>query len=134
MNDMENSTYYLGNIIVKPEYDKLTGETIITNHLIDGQQRLTTLLLLIKALKHNISYSNLDTDLIKEYMDILDSLIYVNGANTERTLKILNQSSNADLTEIMDSTVVPKKQSFYHQNYKYLVQEMEITSIEDVEK
>ena len=56
-DDKSSEQYFLGSIVVSRETDYSQG----TWDVIDGQQRLTTLLLLLKALYHyNRSYTVLD--------------------------------------------------------------------------
>ncbi len=104
------STYYLGNIIVKAKMNEIT-EVVERYELIDGQQRLTTLLLLIKALKYilnklnevSISLEGRELEYFKEKNEALENILFISKAGMQGgdpALKINNPDMHSILYKI----------------------------------
>ncbi len=139
-----NSSYYLGNIIVKAEVDDIS-EAIKKYILIDGQQRLTTILLLIKTLKYFLIEINDHSpiDKFEQKLETLDNILFINRATSaggESTLKIDNPESDSILNKIFryseDSKISDKAilDSNYYKNYQYFKENLNIENESDWQK
>lgn len=145
LTSKDESTYYLGNIIVKAEKNKITDK-IEKYVLIDGQQRLTTILLLVNYLKYSLTNVIKDLgskeELIKR-VSSLEDILYSskNTINEERKLKIENSSTDEELRKIFsysnkNSKVISTdlKNSNYFRNFNIIKNELNIETIKDWEE
>ncbi len=134
----DNSTYYLGNIIVKAITNEITSK-IEKYILIDGQQRLTTILLIVNYLKYSLlnEVHDIDEGERKSKIDSLDDILYSSKyfSNEERKLKIENDNSDEILRKIFqytknndESVLYNVKDSNYYKNFEYIKNELNITS------
>ncbi len=136
----EGSTYYLGNIIVKAEKNKITNK-VEKYILIDGQQRLTTILLIVNYLKFSLGneIKDIDDENKKEKILSLDEILYSSkgSIHEERKLKIENNYSDDILREIFDYTSNLReisnevKESNYYQNFEFIKNKLNIKSIKE---
>ncbi|BDU67531.1 MAG: hypothetical protein TYPL_1840 [Candidatus Tyloplasma litorale] len=132
-------SYYLGNIIVKPIKSKLSN-TIKQYILIDGQQRLTTLILIFNYLKKILKKlkNSFTSEEYELYIFELDKILYSNMIN-KRILSLSNPSSDDVLMRIFDSNDFDNlnseiKKTIYFQNYENISKKLNIQSKEELEK
>ncbi len=136
----KDSTYYLGNIIVKAEKDKITDK-IEKYILIDGQQRLTTILLIVNYLKFSLKHKikDIKNDEMEKRISSLDEILYSSKHSfyEERKLKIENKYADDILRDIFDYTDDVKKllsdkakQTNYYQNFDFIKNELNIDTLE----
>jgi hypothetical protein len=103
--------YFLGNIVIHPDPDK-SGKLVV----IDGQQRLTTLLLLIKALFTRAGTAKV----LEKCLFISDDL---SGEKTDE-LRILSEviaEDKVNLTEIILHSVPDTNKSKLAENYRFFI-------------
>ena len=112
LNDINNckSNYYLGNIIFKHENGK-------SNRLIiDGQQRITTFLILLSVIKNEFDYSSEIFQEIKRILSIFEfDSFYVN--NKYALSKIIKSKLNEISSE--------EENTRYYQNYQDIKKHLE---------
>lgn len=145
-NSNDTATYYLGNIIVKAQKNQYTNK-IEKFVLIDGQQRLTTILLLVNYLKYALINDVYDVNPSdrKYRIDSLEEILFSSKGTSfeERKLKIENEISdrilrkifeypnkNSDLKIENDSI----KSSIYYQNFIGIKDELKISTFAEWEK
>lgn len=107
-----NSDYFLGSIIIKKTSD-LNSKYI----LVDGQQRITTLFLLISALKKLSQKDSSTYFILKSYLDTDDNKFKLERINDSN---IINYIMNDKLNLLSDED----KKSRYYENYKYFYNEI----------
>ncbi len=134
----DNITYYLGNIIVKPIVNELTDD-VEEYILIDGQQRLTTILIFIKALMDILIKLNKEDPIDKydHYMEKMENILFLksgDGNVESTTLKIHNPEADKVLyslftkDNILKTTDNDLKKSNYFKNYKEILRKLNITN------
>jgi uncharacterized protein with ParB-like and HNH nuclease domain len=97
-------SYYLGNIVVKPRKNKIT-DAVEQEVLVDGQQRLTTLMLFLKHLKNSLkNIKNIDNNERKSFEKNINDFLY--SSFEDRKLKIQNAESDLVLNKIMNDQIV----------------------------
>ena len=117
--DMEKDEYFLGTIVTfKNECDE--------NEVIDGQQRLMTLLLLLRAF-----YSALTNDKPRIKNDVAECLWYIDedGEPDKNRLKIkyevVTEENSDELKKIITEGQTAKEdKSLYAQNFRYFQQKI----------
>lgn len=116
----EKQSHFLGSIILKRIFTK-SGE-IQRFSVIDGQQRLTTLSILLKASFDNIDTSQLENEVCEEVKTILRTMLYYkeNPLSPEKFVKIIHSRLdskdytsviNGDVEKIVDSIVLDSEAS-----------------------
>ncbi len=139
--EKEGITYYLGNIIVKPEVNSIT-DAVEQYTLIDGQQRLTTILLFIKALKDSLVTLNEKEEIedYDKYVETLEKILFLNNGEFNGgipSLKIDNPESNEFLYSIFSNNLNNDvdndklKNSNYYKNYKGFKEELKIGTFDE---
>lgn len=139
-DDLDDATYYLGNIIVKPIKTGITEKTD-KYILIDGQQRMTTLLLFLKHLRDSLILlkEDMSTENFDLYYKEINSFIFTfRGGEKQRLLKINNPQMDKVMANIFSEDkkwITPEdKQTNYYKNYLMIENETNITSLEDWNK
>lgn len=140
--------YYLGNIVVKEGFDNvISPEVIEYNKIVDGQQRLTSLSLIFRAMYERLEKSELGGK--KVILNVIKNVLFVDFDNediplTER-IKLTNQK-NADVFKgiaIQGTKFNPKedekfsmgidpKTTNYYKNYKFIVDKFDDMKDEDI--
>ncbi len=134
----DNITYYLGNIIVKPIVNELTDD-VEEYILIDGQQRLTTILIFIKALMDILIKLNKENPIDKydHYVKTMENILFLRTQDDNfesTTLKIHNPEADKVLyslftkENILKTTDNDLKESNYFKNYKEILNKLNITT------
>lgn len=135
------ASYYLGNIVVKSKINEITEE-VDEMILIDGQQRLTTILLFINYMRHSLSELK-DVDIVERDTKIksLENILYIYRGNDkgDRRLKIKNPASDNILRKIFEITGSTNNdnlllESNYFKNFKGIKDILNITTIEEWDK
>ncbi len=149
METHPRSTYYLGNIIVKGKMNEITEE-VEMYELIDGQQRLTTILLLIKALKYFLNKLNelskslegRELDNFKEKNDALENILFISKLGMQGgdpALKINNPDMhsvlykifiNSNDDELKDKAIMETNYYKNYEGFKKLLKD-DINNIDD---
>lgn len=134
IDDDVDVSYYLGNIVTKQQTDSFGS--VEKELLVDGQQRMTTLLLIFKALASSLNMITIDSEIKNKYKDALDKRMFLQNSNPkERMLKIKNQQSDKILTAIIEDTISEgEKSNRYWQNYKRIKENLNINSKTELEK
>ena len=97
--DSENPSHFLGSIVyIEPKVNNASGVREL--HVIDGQQRLTTLTLLLAALSRAIEGQNIDIGITSEEL----SDYYLNTRKTDdlRYKQLLTYHDRATLIQLLD--------------------------------
>lgn len=112
-------TYFLGSIV---SYDNKFGE----QEIIDGQQRITTLFLLLRACYTKLDNCELKTDKENNFIKQIEQTIWrsdeltgqVDYSNILLTSKVINNSGNEILKEILKTGIADKSaKDNYSKNY-----------------
>lgn len=104
----EEIDYYVGNIIIfNPEIDHMV--------VVDGQQRLTTALLIYAALR-NFAIS-LDAESKNWCVQYIDKLLYCSGLNNSVISKMNNIRDEDFLNEIFHNYDISDTNNVYYKNY-----------------
>ncbi len=137
-----NASYYLGNIVVKSKLNEITG--IIEEYtLIDGQQRLTTILLFANYLKYALKHIGnkiSDNDRVNKIKSLEDVLYLQRGKQGgDRRLQIKNPNSDNILKKIFELSNFKNvdeiiKNTNYFKNYEGIKEALNIKSIEEWDK
>lgn len=118
-NDVNIPAHFIGSVVyIKASpYDTPTTSTP-QMLVIDGQQRLTTLTLLLIALRHSLIHSDGSSEIMPEEID--DYLINKHGKGDMRYKLVLTQSDKDTLTALIDNYPLPKPVSQrVHANYTF---------------
>ncbi len=102
-NNINNKSYYfLGNIVIYP--DEKLGDKYL--NVVDGQQRLTSLLLLIRALfEKNRSFKKLQNLLFASSQKDLSEIDY----KTQKITTLVIDKDNESFTNIISLDEIPEK-------------------------
>lgn len=117
--NLEN--YFLGTIVYKTDKTALNYSV---NTLIDGQQRLTTLSLLLKAISKTLSDLNVDDE------NEIQTSFLENKKSAQKELGYIvrlkpNSKDSQTYSEIMSDSEVGDTASLMYQNYKYFLDQLE---------
>ncbi|MBU7562365.1 DUF262 domain-containing protein [Weissella cibaria] len=117
--NLEN--YFLGTIVYKTDKTALNYSL---NTLIDGQQRLTTLSLLLKAISKTLSDLNVDD------VNEIQSSFLENKKSAKKDLGYIvrlkpNSKDATTYNQIMENQDVTDTASLMYQNYKYFLEQLE---------
>jgi uncharacterized protein with ParB-like and HNH nuclease domain/predicted transport protein len=117
-NDNEISGHFIGSLVYMVDTVYLTA-VIPKLLVIDGQQRLTTLSLLLSALSKAIRASNEEIDISSEALE--DFYLFNRHAKgSERYKLLLNQKDKETLIRLLDDTEIPDdKSQAIVDNYRY---------------
>ena len=96
INENKNNTYFLGMIIIKKE--KIDDKEMFLN-IIDGQQRITTLFLILKSVEKNIKRFKPDDEKEKILKEIKN--VYLTIQEDEPKLKISKIRGEEELKNIL---------------------------------
>jgi len=122
-------SHFIGSIVYIGE-----GAQVITAMpkllVIDGQQRLTTLSLMLAALRDSIGNDNTDVGVSSE--EINDSyLLNKHGKQDQRYKILLNRRDRDTLTRIVDSTEISENDSNrILENYKFLKEQVHTSGVD----
>ncbi|MDE5841638.1 MAG: DUF262 domain-containing protein, partial [Malacoplasma sp.] len=126
---LELRDYYFGNIIVKRNSNNL-----IT--LVDGQQRVTTCILIAKVL-HRLLAKKLKEKKSDKHDDLLLELrkvYFYYNSDDDPKIKLNNLSNNHKLEDILNDNEEDEKESDdnYNKNFKFLLSYFKPKEIEDL--
>lgn len=105
----EKQSHFLGSIILK-RIHTVSGQ-IERFSVIDGQQRLTTLTILLKACYDNLDLSELPDEIVSETNTKLRMMLYYkeNELSTKKEVKILHSRLDSkDFISVIDGTIRTK--------------------------
>ena len=114
------STYFLGSIVA---YENENGE----QEIIDGQQRITSLFLLLRAIYTTLKYASVKSKEAENFIKQIEPAIWrtnkmtgeVDYSNILLESKVLNNEGNAILRNILQSGEAdPKATDNYSKNYR----------------
>jgi len=116
--DNKRAEYYIGNIIVKNQNRGMITERVV----IDGQQRITTTILLLSAIRDTFNYKYSSTEGQATANSIHKSLYFEDGE--EIKLKLNNMENQQTLTKILSaqfsSMSVADRETRYMKNYLHI--------------
>ena len=124
-NDLikDKRSYYLGNIIVKgSDSPDKKNEYII----IDGQQRITTLILIMKSMLMSIDNLEAAPEVKDNFRKIIENCIFYEDSKKEgtkrKTLKVSNPKNEAIINEIFESSGKNKtpRENIYYKNLELI--------------
>ncbi len=120
-----NNSHYLGNIIYY--LSENTGARYTELILVDGQQRLTTILLLLVAIRDVTSNSQLKRDINDKYLKNMT-------IDQKYRIKLKNViSDNDDFQKIVDGEKKDFKKSLLFNNYKFFKEQLSKSHIDKQE-
>ena len=151
--DRENPSHFLGSIVyIEPKVSNASGVREL--HVIDGQQRLTTLTLLLAALSRSIEGQNTDIGITSEelsdyylntrktdelrYKQLLthhdrDTLIQLLAGNNKGWFRIINQGDRGSLIRLLEDKELPIDASpQLLENYRFFETELNDVNLETV--
>ena len=102
----EKQSHFLGSIILK-RIHTVSGQ-IERFSVIDGQQRLTTLTILLKACYDNLDFSELPEEIVSETNTKLRMMLYYkeNELSTKKEVKILHSRLDSnDYISVIDGSI-----------------------------
>lgn len=110
--------YYVGNIITQIYNDKICQIQII----IDGQQRLTSIFLILIAIRNTISKMEINSDLKALKNEINSFLFYdeENKCEQNKRIKLNNKNNQLILEKISNHIEIDDKKSNIYKNYKHV--------------
>ena len=125
--DTDNSEYYLGSIVC---FDNSTNKTL---DIIDGQQRLTTILLLLRAIYAKLSKMNMAGSGIENTKKDIASCIWETNEDGEYDTnrlkidtKVATDDDRDEFLAILKNGEVPQNlNSNYAINYKFFVEQVD---------
>ena len=132
----EKDTHFLGAIVFKSIYDKISKKTII-----DGQQRITTLNLLIGALANYI-YNSQHKEIDMDADELVDSYLVNPAKKGELYYKLfLTEDDKRTLIKIIDNIRTDEKLEFTEDdsksvstNYQFFKREIKEENVVNVYK
>ena len=132
----EKDTHFLGAIVFKSIYDKISKKTII-----DGQQRITTLNLLIGALANYI-YNSQHEEIDMDADELVDSYLVNPAKKGELYYKLfLTEDDKRTLIKIIDNIRTDEKLEFTEEdsksvstNYEFFKREIKEENVVNVYK
>lgn len=128
-----DGTYFLGSIV---SYENEDGE----QEIIDGQQRITSLFLLLRAIYTKLAVTDEKSPEAINFISKIEPLIWrtnkltgkVDYASILLTSKVISDSENEILKNILETgNVKEKAQDSYSKNYKQLLELLEEKSKEN---
>jgi uncharacterized protein with ParB-like and HNH nuclease domain len=128
-----DGTYFLGSIV---SYENEDGE----QEIIDGQQRITSLFLLLRAIYTKLTVTDEKSPEAINFISKIEPLIWrtnkltgkVDYASILLTSKVISDSENEILKNILETgNVKEKAQDSYSKNYKQLLELLEEKSKEN---
>ena len=129
----ETTAYFLGSIVSMPS-DTTTSPAIIPSYLvIDGQQRLTTLSLLMSALGRAIEEQNIDIGIDRRRLE----RYYLFNADEEGELyykQILTEHDKDTLIQLLEEGQASDKTSLLVENYQFFETKLKSANLETVYK
>ena len=151
--DHENPSHFLGSIVyIEPKVSNASGVREL--HVIDGQQRLTTLTLLLAAFSRSIEGQNTDIGITSEelsdyylntrktdelrYKQLLthhdrDTLIQLLDGNNKGWFRIINQGDRGSLIRLLEDKELPIDASpQLLENYRFFETELNDVNLETV--
>lgn len=114
------STYFLGSVVA---YENESGE----QEIIDGQQRITSLFLLLRAIYTTLKYASVKSKEAENFIKQIEPAIWrtnkmtgeVDYSNILLESKVLNNEGNAILRNILQTGEAdPKATDNYSKNYR----------------
>lgn len=126
--EIDNQSYYIGNIILKIDSNKNNTSKRTHYKVVDGQQRMTTMLLIIAAIRNSVNLRIQGDDPRTEGMKFLgdlkyrlETLIYFKkkSESDELQLKIYNKDYEDNMKAVIENTINDdaKKNNAYQNNY-----------------
>lgn len=121
-NDQTESSYFLGSIV---SFDNNNGE----QEIIDGQQRISTLFLLLRAIYTKLSNSTIQSAEVKNFMSQIEPAIWekerlsgeVNFSNILITSKVISSEDNEVFAEILEAGETKENSDDrYSKNYRQI--------------
>ena len=130
----ENPSHFLGSIVyIEPRISNVSGVREL--HVIDGQQRLTTLTLLLAALSRAIEEQDNDIGITSE--ELSDYYLNVRRTDESRYKQLLTQHDKDTLIQLLENKIdfnEPPADASPRllENYRYFETELKSTNLETV--
>lgn len=118
-----NGTYFLGSIV---SYENINGE----QEIIDGQQRITSIFLFLRAIYTKLSTISEKTDIITYFIKKIEPIIWrtdkltgkVNYSNILLDSKVINDKESIIFKRILETGKIEKNaQDNYSKNYEKIL-------------
>ena len=129
----KEGTYFLGSIVF---YENKNGE----QEIIDGQQRITSIFLLLRAIYTKLSKPKEKTEEAKNFINKIEPLIWKTNKLTGRVeyssillnSKVISETENEVLKKILETGEVNEKlEDNYSKNYNQILELIEEKSVEN---
>lgn len=153
--NQENPSHFLGSIVyIEPKVGNVSGVREL--HVIDGQQRLTTLTLLLTALSRSIKerdsnigvtseelsdyYLNVRRTDESRYKQLLtqhdkDTLIQLLDGNNKEWFRIIHQDEESDSIQLLEDKELPTNAARrLVENYRFFEDELKSADLETMYK
>lgn len=129
----KEGTYFLGSIVF---YENKNGE----QEIIDGQQRITSIFLLLRAIYTKLSKPKEKTEEAKNFINKIEPLIWKTNKLTGKVeyssillnSKVISETENEVLKKILETGEVDEKlEDNYSKNYNQILELIEEKSVEN---
>jgi len=129
----KEETYFLGSIVF---YENKNGE----QEIIDGQQRITSIFLLLRAIYTKLSKPKEKTEEAKNFINKIEPLIWKTNKLTGKVeyssillnSKVISETENEVLKKILETGEVNEKlEDNYSKNYNQILELIEEKSVEN---
>ena len=129
----KEGTYFLGSIVF---YENKNGE----QEIIDGQQRITSIFLLLRAIYTKLSKPKEKTEEAKNFINKIEPLIWKTNKLTGRVeyssillnSKVISETENEVLKKILETGEVNERlEDNYSKNYNQILELIEEKSVEN---
>ncbi len=129
----KEGTYFLGSIVF---YENKNGE----QEIIDGQQRITSIFLLLRAIYTKLSKPKEKTEEAKNFINKIEPLIWKTNKLTGKVeyssillnSKVISETENEVLKKILETGEVNEKlEDNYSKNYNQIIELIEEKSVEN---
>ena len=129
----KEGTYFLGSIVF---YENKNGE----QEIIDGQQRITSIFLLLRAIYTKLSKPKEKTEEAKNFINKIEPLIWKTNKLTGKVeyssillnSKVISETENEVLKKILETGEVNEKlEDNYSKNYNQILELIEEKSVEN---
>lgn len=129
----KEGTYFLGSIVF---YENKNGE----QEIIDGQQRITSIFLLLRAIYTKLSKPKEKTEEAKNFINKIEPLIWKTNKLTGKVeyssillnSKVISETENEVLKKILETGEVNEKlEDNYFKNYNQILELIEEKSVEN---
>lgn len=127
-DDSRDRPHFIGALVYR--FNRFIEHDMIENVLIDGQQRLTTIIILLKAMKDHLKDDPDYKDLVSEITNVY--LINQYAKKEKYKLKLKPNKTDGETFQLLMNDQLDKidKTSFIYQNYNFFINKLPNLSVE----